>query len=208
MQKITRREQRKNQLSNSLRHLRGYTKEFNIYTLHQKQQVWATLKAFEIVTEDIVVADFGCLDGSVAYEMSKRCRHSYGFDLPQVINQCMYLEDEKLTYLGVDLDKIFPVRTAGHYDLILAIDVIEHLCDPENFLRRCTESMYEYSQIIISTPLSEIPGMINQDPSRQTHFREYTLAELTEVLYKSGIQIEDSFLDPEENQMNILGRKR
>jgi 2-polyprenyl-3-methyl-5-hydroxy-6-metoxy-1,4-benzoquinol methylase len=158
----------------------------------------------ESVKPGAVVGDFGCLDGSVAFNIADYCKHVYAYDLPEVIGKCKYSANN-ITYHGIDLDKVFPSLINGHYDLIIAMDVIEHLQYDISFLVACVQNMYIGSKIIISVPISE-DGTVNQDPARRTHFREYREMEFRVLLDDAGIYIID--IHKQDDMIYIVGGKR
>jgi 2-polyprenyl-3-methyl-5-hydroxy-6-metoxy-1,4-benzoquinol methylase len=152
---------------------------------------------------DSRVGEFGCLDGSVSFAIADYCKHVYSYDLPEVIEKCKY-GASNITYHGIDLDNIFPSLVHGKYDLIIAMDVVEHLQNDIAFLVACVHNMYMNSRIIISAPISE-DGRVHQDPSRQTHFREYSEVQFGEILENAGIKIIDYLI--ENNMIYIVGEK-
>ncbi len=208
MPEITRDQQRKNQLENSARHICGYNKEYNVYGLNKNKEVLVDIMG--AITRDMVVADMGCLDGSIAFEISQKCEHVYAFDLPEVIDKCIYDDSDTLTYIGIDFDKIFTVPREGRYNLILAMDVIEHLFYDKDFLVNCQESLAREGagRMVISTPLALAKGTVNQDPKRQSHFREYTMQEILQLLDFANINIVDCAIEKEgeQNMIYIVGR--
>ncbi len=217
---IEREIQRQNQVSNSLKHLTWYNKDHNVCSIHKEKRYWCAKKAFDLVTKDMFVADFGCLDGSVTYALSKLCKRAYGFDLPEVIEKGLYEPAENLRYFGVDLDEGFyvpdisdPYNTLtqrGRYDMILAMDIVEHLYNDLDFLKNCAKYLSPDGIILISTPLSPT-GEVSQHPSRQSHFREYTKWQLSMLVNDAGIVINDYYIEVEPGQpietIHLLGRK-
>jgi len=196
--------QRENQITNSLRHCGYYGIGHSLYDLNFNQSNWALQQIPNSIKSGSVVAEFGCLDGSVAFNIADYCKHVYAYDLPEVIEKCKY-GASNLTYQGIDLDKIFPSLITGHYDLIIAMDVIEHLYNDRDFLIACVQNLYMDGKIIISVPISE-DGTINQDPARQTHFREYTQWQFRSLLDDAGIYIIDIHKQPD--MIYIVGGKR
>lgn len=82
------------------------------------------------------VAEVGCGFGGVLFHLSKlnpAIGQLHGFDIsPQAIGQAKQLESDKLTFYLDD----FTERPAGNYDLVLVVDVIEHLENYIEFLRK------------------------------------------------------------------------
>ncbi len=212
LETISPEKQRFNQVCNSLRHLGWYTKEGNnVYKIHSMKNYWSAMRALKHVNRKMVVGDFGCLDGSMAYHLSKLAKAAYGFDLPQVIEKMMYTQEDNLHYVGIDLDVAFPVPREGRFDMILAMDILEHLNRDILFLMRCMEYLSPGGLIIIATPLSPVEGQVSQDSGRQSHFREYTKWQLSVLLAEIRIDILEHYTEVEEGQTiettHILGRK-
>lgn len=100
------------------------------------------------------------------------------------------LEDEKL--LGKLKDK---------YEIILAMDILEHLKNPESLLKKLKKNLNKKGRIIISLPniaCWEIrrdlffKGKFEYQPSGildQTHLRFYTYESAQELILKSGYKI-------------------
>jgi len=155
--------QRENQITNSLRHCGYYGIGHSLYDLNFNQSNWALQQIPNSIKSGSVVAEFGCLDGSVAFNIADYCKHVYAYDLPEVIEKCKY---------GAS---------------------------------KCVQNLYMDGKIIISVPISE-DGTINQDPARQTHFREYTQWQFRSLLDDAGIYIIDIHKQPD--MIYIVGGKR
>jgi SAM-dependent methyltransferase len=199
---ISQETQRENQIANSKRHISWYNEVHNVHNLHKAQCNWGLKKAYEYIEKSHIVGEFGCLDGSVGYYLWKLCRDYFAYDLPQVIEQVMFKRMCPVTYVGVDLDRIFPIPVFKPYDLILALDVIEHLYNDEDFLGNCHTHLSNHGKIIVSTPIAKAPGTVNQEPSRQTHFREYGVSEFYNMFNKYFIVLETH---ADDEMMYVVG---
>jgi len=106
---------------------------------------------------------------------------------------------------------------AGHFELVLACEVIEHmLFDPMHLLLEARRVLEEGGHILITTPniagltsvarvlhghdnpqihsKYKIPGAAG--PAAVQHVREYTLAELGEAVRCAGYEVEQLFTEP------------
>lgn len=101
--------------------------------------------------------------------------------------------------------------TAKQFDLIFALDLIEHLKKPKSFLKEVHRVLKDYGRLVLSTPdrmsIYSIPlsknsrnsleqitfhvkrmfGLAFLDP---THTKEYTISELSKFLFSNGFVIE------------------
>ena len=66
------------------------------------------------------------------------------------INQEKFKESVKL--YSIDLNSNFSGKINNMYDCIVAIEVIEHLENPINFLRECSKILNDGGYLILSTP--------------------------------------------------------
>lgn len=98
--------------------------------------------------------------------------------------------------------KVFPIRSIqntdfdldecgpdlGRFDVIFCFEVIEHLCDPLQFLRWCEKSLMPGGVIFLSTPQRK-PNWLRD---KEHHFHEFNRNELEYVIRKAGLEIADS----------------
>ena len=101
-----------------------------------------------------VITDLGCMDGATLDGISSAVNSKitcYGVDYsipPKLTNS------NNFTFikcdLNLDLDKIKNIIKES--DLILILDVLEHLHDPEIFLEKIGKVMKKNAQILISIP--------------------------------------------------------
>jgi len=69
------------------------------------------------------------------------------------INQNNYQFDTtQVNFVGADLNKNFSDKLNVKFDLIIAVEVLEHLFSTDNFLKNCRQIMAPTSTLLISTP--------------------------------------------------------
>lgn len=106
---------------------------------------------------------------------------------------------------------------AGHFELVLACEVLEHmLFDPMHLLLEARRVLEEDGHILITTPniagLTSVARVLHGhdnpqihskykipgagSPAAVQHVREYTLAELGEAVACAGFEIEQLFTEP------------
>jgi len=102
------------------------------------------------------VAEVGCGAGEILVQLSSRLPDArfFGYELsPQGYQLCRQRESARVTYFNDDL----LTRTGERYDLILCIDVLEHVEDYFTFLR----TLQEYgSAFIFHIPLDMNAQMV------------------------------------------------
>jgi len=68
---------------------------------------------------------------------------------------------DRFRFTNVDLNKSFSRSIEGKFDLITAIEVIEHLENPRHFLRECNKLLRVGGKLIITSPnIESIPGRL------------------------------------------------
>ena len=106
---------------------------------------------------------------------------------------------------------------ANHFELVLACEVIEHmLFDPMHLMLESRRVLEEGGRILITTPniasLTSVARVLHGHDNPQIHskykipvagsaavaqhMREYTLAELGEIVRSAGFEIEELFTEP------------
>jgi hypothetical protein len=117
------------------------------------------------------VCDVGC--GS-AYKLLKyfRDRSAIGVD---VAKTCAWLRKKYPHLVWMELD--FKDPPSLQADLVIAADVIEHLCDPDELLSYLAKINPKY--VILSTPDRNLlrAGTHNGPPRNPAHTREWSFAE-------------------------------
>lgn len=125
------------------------------------------------------ILDIGCGSG---FKLMKYFSEfdTTGVDVPQTVK---FLEkkypDRRWLTVDIENDDI-PVR--GHYDMILAIDIIEHLHDPD-ILLKYIESI-DFKTCIVSTPERDIARGVNDNgpPKNPHHIREWNSSEFIDYI--------------------------
>ena len=195
---MDRKTQRQNQLDFSLRSIKQHNFEKNVFTERKKEKNSLYAYIDEFSNGDTVAGDFGCHDGSISYALSKRCRHVYGYDLEAVIGNNFLNPKDNLDFIGIDLDLDFPNHL---FDLILALDVVEHLFNDKAFLLNCYLHLHKNGKLITTAPLHPPKGNI--------HFRGYEEDEFKAMLKKIGFSIvkEEKYIDSAGQQLILVCEK-
>ena len=149
-----------------------------------------------------VTLDIGCGDGATLewIKATKRCEKTYGIE----ISESSYLKAKKILdeTLNINIEKEKNFFMEKKFDLILVLDVIEHLIDPWKFLNLIKSRLNEGGSIIISVPnirhysiLKDLIFFGNWEYSQsgildRTHLRFFTKKNLKKIFKKEKLNIE------------------
>lgn len=89
-----------------------------------------------------IIADLGCGYGNITKKI-KKINKIFSIDINK------YKDD--INYIISDLNKDFPIGD-NLLDIILSVELIEHLENPRHFLRQCKRCLKDNGTIIITTP--------------------------------------------------------
>ena len=153
--------------------------------------------AFEQVPDGSVVLDLGCADGHLSERLhrAKRCKvYSVDVDEGRSVAGC--------EYRACDLNTALPDVPWEELDVVVLLDVIEHLDDPEGFLERLRLKLSgnDTVRVIVSsgnvcffvTRLMVLLGQFNYGQRGIldiTHRRLFTVKSLERVLRYEGYSV-------------------
>lgn len=133
------------------------------------------------------VLDIGCGDGFLLRELRSAFgpRESVGLDVYLPAEACVRSEDA----LGsVELLRDPGALGARRFDLVLALDVIEHVADDRALLRSIsTERLLPNGWVLVTVPAFQ--QLFSDHDRALSHYRRYSLAELRSALQSSGLRI-------------------
>jgi SAM-dependent methyltransferase len=127
------------------------------------------------------VLDLGCGLGGVLreFEGGARC---FGTDRSPF---ALRLSRRRTGAALARADLLAPPFRAGAFDLVVALDVVEHLADDVAFLRRAGELLAPDARLVVSAPA--FPLLWSQHDVAFQHFRRYTAATLREAVVAAGL---------------------
>jgi 2-polyprenyl-3-methyl-5-hydroxy-6-metoxy-1,4-benzoquinol methylase len=102
--------------------------------------------------------------------------------------------------IGEDVETLAPRLVPGYFDAIICADVLEHLVDPWDVLKRLAQCLSRNGYLVASIPntryLALIDHLVNGHWTYQssglldkTHLRFFTLSEIKEMFSKAGLSI-------------------
>lgn len=143
------------------------------------------LVVYELVNnfsnKNFTVLDIGCGEGFGAYLLSERNGLVVGIDIDKTT-----IEKARNKYQRNNL--IFEVGDALNlnvkrsFDLICALQVIEHVDDDKKFLSQIKQLLKPSGIFIVSTPNKMISSPKTESPLNPFHKREYLLSQFSDLL--------------------------
>ena len=182
--------------------------QFHVYRLGQyfvDEGVKYTLKHSETgshmqivgaVAPETRVLDLGCSQGLLGAPLREKGVRVVGVDIAPAAGRTLDLEQ----YFERDLDQPFELPFGREFDYVIISDVIEHLRNREQLLRRARTFLKEGGRLIISTPnialwfyrLSLSVGRFEYGPRGvldETHVHLYTRATFRREVERAGFFI-------------------
>lgn len=101
---------------------------------------------------------------------------------------------DKIRFLKDNCHTLAAASEFGPFDMVVSFETLEHLPEPEQFLKSCHCNLKPGGMLIISTPNKSVSSPDTLD--WQYHEREYMAAELVAMLSKAGF-----------NQTRLYGQK-
>jgi 2-polyprenyl-3-methyl-5-hydroxy-6-metoxy-1,4-benzoquinol methylase len=119
--------------------------------------------------------------GAGAGAMSVRL-HKLGFDVLALdyVEQNFRCPPQVARFAKTDLNSNFSSLLQQGADLVIAVEILEHLENPRSFLRQCHASMNPGAILVLTTP------NIDSNCSKAQHVREGTFAMFRDSSYRSS----------------------
>jgi hypothetical protein len=141
------------------------------------------------------IVDFGCGDTFFMEKMRQKLTSAsfHGIDIA-FTNEILSLFEEKYTEENIYLYSSYQAFLKKHVkpDLILLLDVIEHIEDDFKFMRELKETaaVDQDTSIVITVPAFESLTTIRD--KWLGHYRRYTISSLSYLLEKTGYEVQKS----------------
>ena len=95
------------------------------------------------------ILDIGCGHGSVSHELVKRGFEVYGMEINRDAIESLKVKGFRV----VECDITEPFNLNEKFDLVLLLDVLEHVFDPLSLLGEAAKVLKDGGEIIVSVPL-------------------------------------------------------
>ncbi len=135
------------------------------------------------------VVEVGCGEGYGADALARRARQVIGVDYDALTVAHASREYPDVHFVRANLAAL-PIPT-GSVDVVTTLQVIEHVWDHGAFVRECRRVLHADGTVLVTTPnrLTFSPGL--DTPVNPFHTREFTAAELTQLLTRNGFAVTD-----------------
>ena len=170
-------------------------------TWHTEDSAWKARQILRMLQRNGInpktVCEVGCGAGEVLRQLQENMDPScefHGYEIsPQAFRFCQERANERLHFHLKD----FLQEEDPHFDLLLLIDVIEHLEDYLAFLKRVkSRSQYKVLHIPLDLSVQSVlrPGKLAFIRNRMGHIHYFTRETALRSLEDCGYQIHDHFL--------------
>lgn len=143
------------------------------------------------------VLDIGCGVGTVDFYLASQGCNVVGIDISKKAismakeNSKTFGLEKRMRFLNIS----FPEESIkGKYNLIIASEVLEHLCNDGLAIKEMKDLLVEDGKIIISTPSSNAPlyrmGLLEKFDKRVGHKRRYSEKSLNKLISKAGLKVD------------------
>lgn len=149
--------------------------------------------------EDIVL-DIPCGCGYGSYLLSNYSKYVYGVDIFKnaIEHAEEFFKKENISFLKGDMQKISEKFKENYFDKIISFEGIEHIQDPDLFLKEVSKIIKKEGLFIVSTP--------RKPHGSPYHIIEFSLDEFKDILNKYFI-IEDIYGQIFTDIFNLNSRK-
>jgi SAM-dependent methyltransferase len=169
-------------------------------TWHAEDSPWKAEQIIRMITKNGIhpttVAEIGCGAGVVLGELSKidylASAQFMGYDIsPQAIELCRRLQNSRVLFAREDL---LSATNREYFDILLAIDVIEHVPDYMGFLGKCrAKAKYKIYHIPLDIHVSSVLRNVFIDGRYSVgHLHYFTAESAIATLKDTGHEIIDS----------------
>lgn len=158
---------------------------------------WYILKTFRQVLPQSLskrrLLDVGCGVGTLALYFAQRCKTVVGIDVSEraisIAKQAKQaLHQTNLTFQQAELRKF-----TQPFDITTCTEVIEHIADDRQFLKKIVANLKPNGWLLLSTPsrdnlLTKV-GYYRSFDQEVGHVRRYSLAEITQLCTQAGLTV-------------------
>jgi SAM-dependent methyltransferase len=168
-------------------------------TWDEEDSAWKSQHIFNVIRKHHLAFQSVCEVGCGAGEILRQLQHQLppsvrftGYEIsPQAYSLCKTKENERLSFVLGDFFNL----NKSHFDLLLIIDVLEHVEDCYGFLRRLqTHGTYKIFHIPLDIAAWKVlGGYLMTKRSQYGHIHYFTKETALAMLQDTGYEILDSF---------------
>lgn len=135
--------------------------------------------------KDLKILDVGCGTGYLLKELQKKYIDAYGIDISkQSLSFCKKRDLNNLKHWDIEKNP-YPQMT---FDIVLALDVIEHIKDDNQAMKNIAKSLKKDGIVIFASPA--FPYLWSYWDKLAGHYRRYDKKSLIKLFEDSGFKIE------------------
>lgn len=144
------------------------------------------------------ILDYGCGVGTIDFYLAEKGYSVIGIDISSkaIIDANKSAKKMKLNnrLQFYNLDKGLKKITNNKFDVVLCIEVIEHVKEDKKLANFLSEKLKKEGILILSTPSKNAPlyklGLTKEFDQRVGHLRRYTPEGITKIVENSGLKVE------------------
>ncbi len=145
------------------------------------------------------ILDVGCAEGLLSGEVKEKLHAEvWGIEVVEAVAKKAELILDKVLCMGID--EAIPLLPNKYFDTIIFADVLEHLVNPEDVLKKIGEKLRDDGEIIISLPnighWSTILNLLQGEWEYQdagildkTHLRFFTRSSINRMIENTGYRV-------------------
>ncbi len=153
------------------------------------------------------VLDVGCGVGTVALYLSSLGANVKGVDISSRAIKIANAAKKELKLKTIEFSKGEITKGNKKFDFVISFEVIEHVPDEKEFLKRIRSNLKKSGLLVLSTPSKENllykMGFYKNFDKEVGHLRRYTQTSLKNVLMSNGFEV-INFRNVEGPLRNIL----
>jgi 2-polyprenyl-3-methyl-5-hydroxy-6-metoxy-1,4-benzoquinol methylase len=176
---------------------------------HAQSESEKSAEYYSVVRQDVLswidpagkrVLDVGCGSGATGLALKERgAAEVIGIEIvPEAAQQATKVLDQVLIGDAAQVPLDYP---SGYFDIVLCLDVLEHLAYPEEALKRMVPLLSDKGQVIVSLPNIRYIGTLKKliiegdwprEPSGvfdSTHLRWFTARSARRLFEHSGLRV-------------------
>ncbi len=174
----------KNQAYSKIIARNNFTYWYILQTLHQP--LLKQLKNYSVL-------DVGCGVGTLALYLAQHCQSVLGIDISERAIGIANQAKKSTASNNLQFKQAMLKKFANTFNLILCTEVIEHVPNPQQFVKLLVTNLQPKGWLLLTTPnrdnwLTRI-GYYKKFDQAVGHLRRYSVSEITQLLTAHGLQV-------------------